>query len=244
MSRKDLGNGFVVIDDSFILHFDSEVYRKFYADIDFPSFEIIQSNGSTFHYFKDKKHVYLESYRNRFCILPDADPADFQILDFEKGMATSGGHDYVFEQKLVYRLTDVRELPGIYQLVGNTVYCAYFKRVEDADVASFEVLHGDRIGNVAKDSKHVYFRDEIVPDADADSFSILAECVGGSYYRECDHTFYATDKRWAFYIDSIAKTIKTIKTKNVQQFGFEVRDELGYAFDGEYRYLYGKRARQ
>ncbi|KKO89228.1 hypothetical protein AAW12_24265 [Sphingobacterium sp. Ag1] len=244
MGRKDLGNGFVVIDNNYILHFDIEVYRKFYSCIDFPSFEIIQSNGSTFHYLKDKNHVYLESYNNRFCILPDADPADFQILDFENGMATSGGKDYVFEHKLVYRLADVRELPGIYQLVGDVIYSAYFKKVEDADAASFEVLHGDRVSNVAKDSKHVYFRDEIVRDADADSFSIIAECVDGRYYRECDHTFYATDKRWAFYINSIAKSIKTIKTKNVKLFRFEVRDELGYAFDGEYSYLYGKRARQ
>jgi len=226
------------------LHFDSEVYRKFYACIDFPSFEIIQSNGSTFHYFKDKKHVYLESYRNKFCILPGADPEDFQILDFEKGMAISGGNDYVFGQKLVYRLADVIELPGIYQLVGDAVYCAYFKPVEGANAAFFEVLHGDHIGNVAKDREHVYFREEIVPDADAESFDILAECMDGTYYRECDHTFYATDKRWAFYIDSIAKSIKTIKTKNVQQFGFEVKEELGYGFDGEYRYLYGKRTQQ
>ena len=244
MGRKNLGNSFVVIDDKFILHFDNEVYGKFYADIDFPSFEIIQSNGSTFHYFKDKKHVYLESHMNRFCILPDADPADFQILDFEKGMTTSGGNDYVYEQKLVYRLTDIRELQGIYQQVGDAVYCAYFNQVEDADVASFVVLHGDRIGNVAKDRKHVYFRDKIVSEADAESFGILAECVDGSYYRECDHTFYAKDKRFAFYIDSIAKSMKTIQTKSVQQFGFEVKDGLGYAFDGEYRYLYGKRTRQ
>lgn len=243
MGRKNLGNGFVVVDDRFILHFESVVYRKFYAGIDFPSFEIIQSNGSTFHYFKDKNHVYLESYRNRFCLLPDADPMDFQILDFEKGMATSRGNDYVFEQKLRYRLADVRELSGIYQRVGDAVYCAYSNPVVNADATSFEVLHGERIGNVAKDRKHVYFRDQIVPDADAESFGILSDCLDGIYYRECDHTFYATDKRWAFYIDSIAKSIKTIKTKNVQQFGFEVRDELGYAFDGENRYLYGKRIR-
>jgi len=241
MGRKDLGNGFVVIDGKFILHFGREVYRKYYALIDFSSFEIVQSNGSTFHYFKDKKHIYLESYMNRFCMLPDADPTDFQVLDFEKGMATSGGNDYVFEQKLAYRLADVRELPGIYQLVGDAVYCAYVKQIENADTSSFEVLHGDFIGNVAKDREHVYFRDKILPEADAESFGILAQCVDGTYYRECDHTFYAVDNRQAYYIDSIAKSIKTIRTKSVRQFGFEVKDGLGYAFDAEYCYLYGKR---
>ncbi|MDR2271416.1 MAG: DKNYY domain-containing protein [Sphingobacterium sp.] len=243
MGRRAIGNGFVVVDDKFILHFDKEVYRKFYGIIDFTSFEIIQSNGSTFHYFRDRNHIYLESYMNAFCVLTDADVTDFHIIDFENGMASSLAMDYVFDKKLSYRLADSIALPGLYQQVGDAIYCAYVHQVKNADAASFEVCHGEDIGNVAKDKNHVYFRNEIVADADAASFRILEQCVSGNYYRECDHTFYAVDKRLAFYIDTIARSIKPIRTKSLEQFRFEVRDELGYALDKEYRYLYGKRSR-
>lgn len=57
MSKRNLNHNFVVVDDAFIFHFDDEVYKKFYKTIDFPTFEIIQSNGSTYHYFRDKNHV-------------------------------------------------------------------------------------------------------------------------------------------------------------------------------------------
>ncbi|MEI2271731.1 DKNYY domain-containing protein [Sphingobacterium sp. ML3W] len=243
MGRKDIGNGFAVIDDKFILHFDSEVYRKFYGIIEFASFEIIQSNGSTFHYFRDRNHIYLESYMNAFCVLTDADVTNFHIIDFENGMASSLAMDYVFDKKLTYRLADVKELGGLYQQVGDAIYCAYFQQVESADAETFEVLHGERIGNLAKDKNHIYFRQEIVADADAASFRILEQCVSGNYYRECDHTFYALDKQRAFYIDTIARSIKPIRTKSLEQFRFEVRDGLGYALDAEYRYIHGKRSR-
>ena len=243
MAKKNLGNGFVVIDHQLLLHFDKVVYGKLYPYIDFPSFEIIQSNGSTYHYFKDKKHVYLESYMNRFAILPDADPADFRILDFEKGMATSRGNDYVFDQKLVYRLADVKELGGVYQKVGDAIYCAYFQQVEAADAATFEVLHAERIGNLSRDKNHVYFRQQVVKEADAKSFRVLAECVAGTYYREADHTFYAVDKQQAFYIDTIARAVKPLRTKSLEKFRFEVHDGLGYALDADYCYRFGKRHR-
>lgn len=64
MGKKDLGYGFTNIDDKFILHYDRDVYSKFYKVIDLPTFEVIQSNGSSIHYFKDKNHVYLDSYMN------------------------------------------------------------------------------------------------------------------------------------------------------------------------------------
>ncbi|ULT26808.1 hypothetical protein KUH03_08255 [Sphingobacterium sp. E70] len=118
MGSRAIGNGFVVVDDKFILHFDNEVYRKFYGIIDFASFEIIQSNGSTFHYFRDRNHIYLESYMNAFCVLTDADVTGFHIIDFENGMASSLAMDYVFDKKLSYRLADSIALPGLYQQVG------------------------------------------------------------------------------------------------------------------------------
>ncbi|WP_179747342.1 DKNYY domain-containing protein [Pedobacter xixiisoli] len=241
MGRKALGHHFFVIDHQMILHFDSEVYRKFYSVIDFETFEIIQSNGSTFHYFKDKNHVYIDSYMNSFDILPGANPADFQILDFEKGMASSGNADYLFEQRLPHRFSAYEALSGLYQKVGNKIYCFYHHELAEADVETFEVLYPSEVQNVAKDKNHVYFRDQLVPDADAESFHFLAECFTADYYRERDHTYYAKDKNVAYYVDTISKAFKVIKTKNLANFHFKVIGELGYAFDGQYQYLFGKR---
>lgn len=241
MSRKALGYHFYVIDNQMILHFESEVYRKFYAVIDFETFEIMQSDGSIFHYFKDKNHVYLESYMNRFAILPDANPADFLILDFEKGMANSGDTDYLFDTKLPHRFSAYEPISGMYQKVEDKIYCFYHHQVVNADVETFEVPNPSEIDNVAKDKNHVYFRDQIVPEADAESFHFLQACFDADYYRERDHTYYAKDKNVAYYVDTIAKAFKVINTKNLANFNFKVVDELGYAFDGQYEYLFGKR---
>jgi hypothetical protein len=113
--------------------------------------------------------------------------------------------------------------------------------MHEADIQSFEVLQSEQVGNVAKDKNYVYFRDNIVDGADPGSFHFLEECFSGEYYRECDHTYYAKDKNHAYYVDSIDKAFKVIKTKSADQFHFKVIDELGYAFDGKYRYLFGKR---
>lgn len=243
MSRKTLGYHFYVIDNQMILHFDSEVFRKFYHIIDFPSFEVIQSNGSTFHYFKDKNHVYLESYMNRFAILPNANPTDFHILDFENGKANSGTNDYVFDQLLPHRLAAYEPISAYYQRVGSKIYCAYTHELLGVDAASFQVLYPNDVQNVAKDKNHVYFRNEVVEGADAESFTFLEACFNSDYYREQDHTYYAKDKNVAYYVDTIAKTFKVIRSKDLANFSFKVIDELGYAFDEKYMYLFGKRAK-
>lgn len=243
MSRKALGYHFFIIDNKFILHFDREVYRKFYPIIDLASFEIINSNGSTFHYFRDKNRVYIDSYMNTFTVLPGADPADFRVLDFENGKSTSGVSDYLFNQQLPHRFTAYEPLSGLYQRVANKIYFNYSKEVAGADVTTFEVLHGDKIGNVARDNNQVYFREQIVEEADAETFQFLEECFNDTYYRECDHTFYGKDKNYGYYIDTIAPAFKIIKTPNTNQFHFRVIGELGYAFDEKYQYLFGKRKR-
>lgn len=241
MSKRALGHHFFIIDNEFILHFDSEVYRKFYKVIDFETFELLHSNGSTFHYFKDKHHIYLESYMNSFAILPDADPANFQILDFEKGMANSGNSDYLFEKKLPYRFSEYEPIAGLYQKIGDKIFCFYHHELQGADVSTFEVLHPEQIENVAKDKNQVYFRDQVVPGADAATFEFLSECFDSDYYRERDHTYYAKDKNVAYYVDNMAKEFRVIRTKDLSNFHFKVVDELGYAFDGQYQYLFGKR---
>lgn len=242
MSRKDLKHGFSMVDNAFILHFDREVYRKFYPTIDFASFQIVESNGSTFHYFRDKNHVYLESFMNPFTILPEANPADFKILDFKNGIASSNDHDYVFDQKVPYRLKEAKALSEYYQQVNDKIYFNYCKEVKGVDPKTFEVLYGESVKNVAKDKNHVYFRELIVNEADAETFQFLDACFTHTYYRECDHTYYAKDKNYAFYVDTIDKAFKIIKTKSLDQFRFEIVDELGYGIDDRYQYLFGKRS--
>ncbi|GAA4442305.1 hypothetical protein GCM10023091_28860 [Ravibacter arvi] len=173
MSRKALGHHFFIIDNQFILQFDRKVYRKHYPVIDFSSFEIIASNGSGFHYFRDKNHVYIDSYMNTFAVLPGADPDSFQILDFKNGRSTSAEHDYLFDQKLPHRFSEYEHLSGLYQRVGNTIYFNHVGEVAGADPATFEVLHGDKVGNAARDKHHVYFREHIVEEADAETFHFL-----------------------------------------------------------------------
>lgn len=241
MSRKAIGHHFFIIDNKFILHFDSEVYRKFYSIIDFDTFEIIKSNGSTFHYFKDKNQVYLDSYMNTFTVLLDANPTDFKILDFENGKATSNRNAYLYDEKLPHDFSDYIELSDYNQSFRNEVYFAYNKLIPDVDIQTFEVLHPEEVKIVAKDKKHVYFRNKIVPEADAESFKFLEACFTDEYYQEQDHTFYAKDKNQAYYVNTISKDFKVIKTKNIEQFHFKVIDNLGYAYDETYQYLFGKR---
>ena len=123
------------------------------------------------------------------------------------------------------------------------VYFNYYNVMLNADIQSFKVLES-KVGNVSKDKKYVYFRDKIVEGVDAETFVFFRECFTGEYYRECDHTFYAKDKNHIYYVDNIDKSFKIIKTKNVDQFCFKVIDELGYAFEEKYQYLFGKRKRR
>ncbi|NJM79664.1 MAG: hypothetical protein HC854_08720 [Flavobacterium sp.] len=60
-------------------------FQKFYKIIDFETFEVIQSNNKNTTYFKDKNHVYLDSFMNYFTIIEDATPKDFKVLDIENG---------------------------------------------------------------------------------------------------------------------------------------------------------------
>lgn len=180
---------------------------------------------------------------NIFDILPEADPKDFSIIDFDRGVSTSGDNDYIFEKKSPYRIDEAKHLGGYYYQVKDKIYHAYFTEIVNADIETFYVLNGDLVSNVAKDKKHVYFRAAIVPEADAATFAFLQACFDADYYQERDHTFYAKDKNFGFYIDTIAKDIKAIKTKSLEHFRFEVINELGYAFDAQYSYLYGKRTK-
>lgn len=241
MSVRELGCGFKIIDHKMILQYSSERFRKFYSLIDFASFEIVAHDADRTIYFRDKDHLYVESYMCPFAILPDAKPQDFKIVDIEKGLISSGAQNYYFAEKLTYDFDDLKPLEGLYYRVKDQVYFSFDKPMREADLDSFQVFTQLKHTNLAKDKHHLYFRDQIVEDVDVSSFELLTACFDSGYYLEQDHTYYATDRNFAYYIDTIAKQVKVIKTKSLDAFHFKVIDKRGYAFDREYRYDFGRR---
>lgn len=241
MSMRELGCGFKVMDNKMILQYDAERFRKFYPQIDFASFEIVAHDADRTIYFRDKDHLYVDSYMCPFAILPDAKPQDFKIVDIEKGLVSSDGQNYYFAEKLTYDFDDLKPLAGLYYRVKDQVYFSFDQPMPDADLDSFEVFTQLKHANLAKDQYHLYFRDQIVEGVDVASFELLTACFDSDYYLEQDHTYYAKDRNFAYFIDTIAKQVKVIKSKSLDVFHFKVIDERGYAFDREYRYAYGRR---
>ncbi|WP_159636895.1 DKNYY domain-containing protein [Sphingobacterium composti Ten et al. 2007 non Yoo et al. 2007] len=245
MSRRHIGNGYYVIHNNCITRFDSvqEIFKKYYRTIDFPTFTVITSlDRPTITYFKDKNHVYVDSFMNEFTILEDANPDDFNILDLEKGFSNSGNQDYVYDRKLPYLLKDVVKLSSYYQKVNDKIYFGYTHLVEEVDVDSFKIVHPDM--NFARDKDFFYFKDKRVPEIDISTFKFLDACFTDEYYQNQDVCWYAVDSKNAYFVNSIADKIKVIKTKNPSNFGFEIVDEIGYGVDGDIRYYYGKRIRR
>lgn len=241
MSVRELGCGFKIIDEKLILQYGSERFRKFYAQIDFVSFEILANDADRTIYFRDQYNVYVDSYMCPFAVITDAAPQDFKIVDIENGLTSSNGQSYYFNEKLSYQFDDLKPLEGLYYRVKDQVYFSFDKPMREADLDSFQVFTQLKHTNLAKDKKHVYFRDQIVEGVDVDSFAFLEDCFTSGYYLEQDHTYYATDRNFAYYIDTIAKQVKVIKTKSLDAFHFKVIDKRGYAFDREFRYDFGRR---
>ncbi|MFB9076558.1 DKNYY domain-containing protein [Flavobacterium procerum] len=242
---KDLGHHFKIIDNKMILQFDNEVFRKYYKVIDFESFELLQSNDSTHHYFKDKTNVYISSYMCGFAVLENADPASFRILDFEKGFTADDSNYFYFDERLPYDFSKAVILNNHYIKANQKIYSGYTNEIIGVDIESFGIPHPDLIENISKDKNHVYFRNKIIEDADPSSFHFLENCVNNQeYYQECDNAFYAVDANFAWFIRTIAKEVKKIKSKSLSSFHFKVIDEQGYAFDNEYQYYFGKKTKR
>ncbi|KFF03471.1 DKNYY domain-containing protein [Flavobacterium reichenbachii] len=247
---KDLGHGYKIIDNKFILCYDSEVFKKFYKTIDFESFSIIASNAAqntdgfaSTIYFADKKHIYIQSAFSSFTIVEDAKPNDFNVVDIKKGYTFSNGTYYRHNEKMPFDLSKAKHLNGYYIQVENQLYFGDVKRVENVDLKSFKIPYPELIGNLALDKEHVFFKGNIISEADPQTFEVLEACLDGTYYLECDNTFYAKDKKYAYFIRTISDEVKVIKTKSIHDFYFKVIEERGYAFDQEYRYYMGKRTK-
>jgi hypothetical protein len=247
---KDLGHGYKIIDNKFILCYESEVFKKFYKTIDFETFKITATNAeydndgfASTIYFTDKNHVYIQSAFTAFAILEDAKPNDFKVIDIKKGYTFSNGNYYRHNDKMPFDLSKAKHLNNYHIQVEDQLYFGDVKLIENVDLESFTIPHPDLIGNLALDKNHVFFKGNIVQEANPNTFKVLEGCLDGTYYLECDNVFYAKDDKYAYYIRTINEEVKVIKTKSLNDFHFKVMDERGYAFDKEYSYYIGKRTK-
>lgn len=246
---NELGYGYKIIDNSFILFYESEVFKKFYKTIDFETFKIAATNAETGEdyastiYFEDKNHVYLQSAFCNFCIVEDARPKDFKVIDIQKGYAFSNGNYYRHNDKMPFDFSKAKYLNEYYAVADDKLYFGDTVLIENVDIASFRIPNPDLIGNLGMDKKHVFFKGKIIPNANPETFKVLESCLDGTYYLECDNAFYAKDDTQAYFVRTISEDVKIIKTKSLSDFHFKVIDERGYAFDKEYSYYMGKRTK-
>ena len=235
-----LGHGYSK-DNDWIYYYNDTCFENQLNEIDITSFVLIEANElENTVYFKDKIAVYLKSYMCGFSTLPKANPNNFQILDLDKGYSTSGEFDYWYESKLPYILSEMTPINESYQRVDNSIFFAYTIKMA-CDVATFEQVH-PKVTTVFKDKDHLYFKSKIVEGANPATFQFLEECISNDslYYLECDIHFYAKDDKQAYFINE-PFGIKIIKTRDLENFRFEVIDEIGYGRDSKYRYEKGRR---
>lgn len=247
---KDLGYGYKIIDNKFILRYDSEVFKKFYKIIDFQTFKIAATNAefdndgfASTVYFEDKNRIYIESAFTSFCVLENAMPEDFKVIDIQKGYSFSNGNYFRHNDKMPFDLSKAKHLNNYHIQVEDQLFFGDLKLIDNVDLDSFVIPHPERIENLAMDKNHVFFKGEIISEADPKTFKILDGCLNGTYYLECDNAFYAKDNKQAYFIRTISSEVKVIKSKSLNDFHFKIIDERGYAFDKEYSYYMGKRTK-
>ncbi len=224
--------------EKMIFKYEVPCFLKLKKIVDIETFDIVLSNDNGRHYFKDKSNVYIKLYNQEF-VLEAADPNTFSVIDIEKGLAKDAYRYYYFEKVIPFNLSEATILNDYYtKAIGKIFFC--FEEMAAADSESFIVLYQ----NVGKDKNHVYFKGQTIAGADSDTFHLIEECINGEFYERMDYTLYAKDKAMAYFIDTTYKEVKPIKSKSLNQFGFEVIDEKGVGFDNEYRYYYGKRKKK
>lgn len=220
---------------------DKECFRKYKKEIDISSLVLIQANKSenTF-YFKDKNSVYIDSYMADQVIIEDANPDSFNLIDIDLGYSTSNGKDYWYDFELPYTLHDLVHINQSYQKVGNSIYFGHIQKVA-CDSETFEIIN-EKAPTVARDKNHVYFKSDIIEGANPQTFKFIEDCIADDspHYLECDIHFYAKDDTFAYFIN-VPFGFKIIRTKDLNNFKFIVKDGIGYGIDSTYYYEKGKR---
>jgi len=224
-----------------VFRWDKECFKKYSKQIDLATFEMIQANTAenTF-YFKDANSVYIDSYMAHQAIIENAHPKNFQLLDIDNGYATSNGKDFWYGTELPYRISDMTPINESYQRVGDSIFFGHTHQIP-CDSQTFEIIH-PKVSTVARDKNYVYFKSEIIKGACPKTFKFMEECIADDspYYRECDIHFYAIDKKFAYFIN-VPFGFKIIKTKDLSNFRFIVKNGVGYGIDSNYYYEKGRR---
>lgn len=236
----DLGFGYAK-NSSGIFLWDTECFKKFVKHIDLATFAMIQTNTAenTF-YFKDVDAVYIDSYMTDQVKIENAYPKNFQLIDIDKGYATSNGKDFYYEVELPYRISDMIPINENYQRVGDAIYFGHTHQIL-CDTQTFEIINA-KVSTVARDKNYVYFKSEVIEGACPKTFHFIDECVAENTanYQDCDIHFYAKDEKCAYFIN-VPFGVKIIKTKDLTNFRFIVKDGIGYGIDSNYYYEKGRR---
>jgi hypothetical protein len=197
---------------------------------------------SAIYYYADRQRMYIAVPGSFIEEIPGADPNDFHIFEQDSPKFSRSGRQFFYQASPIkYDPRAAERIGGYYVRHQDAIYHWFTDEVVGADVATFTVLHGDVVGHVAKDAKHVYFRGAILEGADAATFAFLPACVAEdrAYYRNWDVSFYAKDKYRAYWVCTTNKVIKPIETKSVDRFSFFVdpkRDDYGFARDDLFEY--------
>lgn len=236
----NLGHGYSKNKKGIFL-WDKPCFTKFNKQISLSTFKMILANKSenTF-YFKDKNSVYIDSYMADQVIIESAHPESFELLDIDKGYATSNGRDYWYNFKLPYSISEITHINKTYQQVRNSIYCGHLQKLH-CDYKTFEIIH-KKAPTVARDKNHVYFKSSIIEGADPQTFMFIEDCIAddSAHYLQCDIHFYAKDKNYAYFIN-VPFGFKIIKTKDLNNFRFIIKSGIGYGIDSNYYYEKGKR---
>lgn len=223
--------------ENVILKYDNLCFEKLKKTIDFDTFDLVASNDNGTHYFKDKAKVYFKYYNKEY-VLEGAEPDNFKVLNIEQGLSTDTVRYYYYETIIPFDLSKATIIDEYHTISNGKVFFC-FQEIQGADADSFTIIRE----NLGKDKNYVYFKGKIVLGADSETFKILEGCIDCEYYEEMNHTFYAKDKSFAYYINASGKIVKPIKSKSLSEFRFEIINEKGFCFDKEYRYYFGKRTK-
>lgn len=149
---------------------------------DRPSFQILD-----YRYSKDKIKVFFLGF-----VIKDADGSTFEMLE----------EDYAKDKNAVY--FESRKIGGadpktffVYKENGEFGHDVSYakdqasvymddKKVKDADVITFEVL----AENYGRDSKHVYYKGKIVPNADPASYKVYPFDMGNADSEDAKNKYH------------------------------------------------------
>lgn len=185
-----------------------------------PNKMVVIKNENTILALKDEYRVFIAPDGDTVQV-NDADPASF---DFNNGYQYPTDKNHVYYVKYDYENSNISVLP-------------------DADPKSFKVLGKcqmiEKYGTLqAKDSKHVYVENKIIPDADAETYNFITTF---SLDIDIPSMFsYSKDKNNIFY--NCGNILKDADYKTFEYIGNGIAQDKNYKYNlGEFNSFRVKR---